>query len=181
MIIVNPQDLTPMLSALKTELSQEMAQLSQSVQVSNDALSQSVAANNGLVITEIEALSVVNGEISTEVQAINAHTTNAVDTAKAAISQDVNLIPKSPIKNIYRGRIYNTSASTGLITIPVVNMSKTVVNLIASKSMYGSVTGDPVPNWMYLELINENTLKWDDDKYRSSAVTHFSWEVIEYA
>ncbi|EHT4939534.1 hypothetical protein KX909_000291 [Vibrio vulnificus] len=181
MIIVNPQDLTPMLSALKAELSQEMSQLSQSVQVSNDALSQYVATNNGLVITEIEALSVVNGEISTEVQAINAHTTTAVDTAKVAISQDVNLIPKSPIKNIYRGRMYNTSVSQGLITIPVVDMSKTVVNLIATKGMYGSVTGDPVPVWMYLELINENTLKWDDDKYRSSAETNFAWEVIEYA
>lgn len=72
MIIYNPQDLTPLLTAMREGLQADMNALTANVQTANDALSQSVS-------TEIDALTVVNGEIKTDVQAINAHTDEAIN------------------------------------------------------------------------------------------------------
>lgn len=171
MIIVNPQDLTPMLSALKAELSQEMSQLS-----------QSVAENNGLVIAEIDALSVVNGEISTEVNAINAHTTtkteemayqiatqltsvsNKIASSELNIKTTVN--NKSAIKVIHR---ITVPAESATVTIPAVVMSKATI----SSNWKGGNDG-----YCYVELISSNTVKIT--KY--GVVTGFvAIEVIEYA
>lgn len=73
MIINNPQDLTPLLTAMREGLQADMNTLTANVQAENNALSQSVSA-------DIDALTVVNGEISTEVQAINGHTTAAINS-----------------------------------------------------------------------------------------------------
>lgn len=82
MIIYNPQDLTPVLAAMRNDLKSDLDALAVTVQGQNDALSQSVAMSNQNVVESIDALTVVNGEISTEVQAINTHTTEAVESLK---------------------------------------------------------------------------------------------------
>ncbi|WP_045392478.1 hypothetical protein [Vibrio rotiferianus] len=181
MILNNPQDLSPILAAMRAELKGDLDTLAQRVQNSNAELAQAVSTDTQNVIDGVNALSVVNGEINSEVKAINGHTTQEVVNARTLTSSELSKIPTSAIKNIYRGRTYYTSGETGQITIPSVNMSKTVVNLLSIVSTFGDYNGNPQERWGWLELISANKLQHHFDKTYSSTPHYISWEVIEYA
>ncbi|MCW4446819.1 hypothetical protein OHV10_21500 [Vibrio splendidus] len=104
-MINNPQDLTPLLTAMSEGLQADMTTLVNNVQAANAALSQSVS-------DDIDALAVVNGEISTEVQAINTHT-----------SSEVSKLPLSPVKVVH----HIASNGGGAFTIPEVDLTKAFV------------------------------------------------------
>lgn len=165
MIINNPQDLTPLLTAMREGLQADMNALTANVQAANNALSQSVSA-------DMDALTVVNGEISTEVQAINAHT-----------SSELAALSLSPIKAIYRV----SHNGSGVLTIPSVNLDKAVVilNSTAFATQSGSYGGDR--NALSVKLTSETELTftgvmryYSSGSNRTTNVTLHA-EVIEYA
>lgn len=141
MIISNPQNLAPVLAAMRAELKADMDALTLGVQQSNSSLAQTMA-------TEFDAITAVNGEISTEVQAINTHTTSVITDAKAAIisntdsevamakntivtsnnnhtTAEISKLPTGAVKSVHR--IY--TKGNGSHSIPAVNLNKTIVNL----------------------------------------------------
>ncbi|MGR5276505.1 hypothetical protein ACPV5J_07490 [Vibrio rotiferianus] len=150
MIVNNPQDFTPILAAMKAELKADMDALTLGVQQSNSSLAQTMA-------TEFDAITAVNGEISTEVQAINAHTT-----------AELGSLSLSSIKNIYR------ISGSGNITIPEVDVTKTVLNKVSTYNGYIS-SGRMYDS--YATLVDSTTV--------SLKSPYGSWkvyvEVIEYA
>ncbi|MCR9640808.1 hypothetical protein NB496_09210 [Vibrio alginolyticus] len=140
MIVSNPQDLTPLLAAMKAELKSD-------IETANTTLAQSVSGDTQRVIDDLATLTTVNGEINSEVQAINAHTT-----------AEISALVLSPVKNVYR---ISTSQNSKQI-IPVVNMDKTVVNVLSyggSSSCYANLVSDtevycrPNGYTMYMEVI----------------------------
>lgn len=145
MIISNPQNLAPVLAAMRAELKADMDALTLGVQQSNSSLAQTMA-------TEFDAITAVNGEISTEVQAINAHTTS-----------ELGNLSLSPIKNIYR---ISSTANSANITIPEVNVDKTVINSCREQK-----NG-------YVGAVLENSTTVSISAY-NGYLTHV--EVVEYA
>ncbi|NOH85902.1 hypothetical protein F0249_19125 [Vibrio sp. 03-59-1] len=89
MIINNPQDLTPLLNAMRESLKADVNAVGAKVESGTNVLSQKITNGNSEIIQDIGALTTVNGEISTEVAAINAHTSSVINTAKAGINQHV--------------------------------------------------------------------------------------------
>ncbi|MGR5278805.1 hypothetical protein ACPV5J_19140 [Vibrio rotiferianus] len=116
MIVNNPQDLTPILAAMKSELKAD-------VETANTALANSVTTDTQQVINDLAALTTVNGEINTEVQAINTHTSN--ELGKLALS---------PIKAVH----HISMNGSGFVDIPEVDINKTFVvyNLSGRGSAY---------------------------------------------
>ncbi|PIB17219.1 hypothetical protein [Vibrio rotiferianus] len=183
MILNNPQDLAPILAAMRTELKGDLDSLAQSVQTSNTALAQTVSTDTQTVIDGVNALSVVNGEISTEVQAINAHTTQAVtdlqQSVGTAVSNSENRIKstvnnKAAIKKVHR---LTVSAYTTSVTIPAVNINKTMINVsgVGAAAGKGNTYGlVPVERMVTLQSSTKLSIT-------SSLPIAISVEVIEYA
>jgi len=142
---------------------------------------QAARTDIATVKSDVDDLTTVNGQISTEVLAINAHTSTEIANANAYTSSELSKLPKSAIKNIYRGRTTYKNGETGQITIPTVNTKKTVVNLLSIVSTYGNYNGNAQERWGWLELVSSNTLQHHFDKTYSSTPHYISWEVIEYA
>lgn len=194
MIIVNPQDLTPVLAALRNELKADMDAMTSNVQNANTALADAVAGSNQAVQQSLNDLSVVNGEISTEVQAINTHTTTKVDEIAAALAASENTVvnavsTKSAIKAIHR--VSTTGNAT--VTIPAVNLSKTVVNVlscsyISAYSAGSSTSSGTKAGSTHAKMISETKLEVVGmvqysygGSYSSEIPVNMEIEVIEYA
>lgn len=113
---------------------------------------------------KITELTTVNGNIDTNVQAINTHVTAENDRVLA------NIPSNSPIKSIQRGY-----SSNGTVPIAPVNMDKTVVNMLSSVAMYR--TGGVYGPYYYSSKVS---LKSATELLVVSSQWSVEWEVIEY-
>lgn len=182
-------EMQPLLDAMTKALEgkiQTTGRATQTALTSVKAEVNGVAADVAEVQTDVNDLTTVNGKISTDVQAINQHT----DSALGALAV-------SPIKNIYRGVYHNSSANEATISIPAVNMDKTVVNMLSSVAATSAATYEGRKkfgraSYIYAYLSSPKTLamrnkvevlKPDDygNLYSESWYVPIHWEVIEYA
>ena len=173
MILNNPQDLAPILAAMRAELKGDLDTLAQRVQTSNAELAQTVSTDTQNVIDGVNALSVVNGEINSEVKAINAHTSAELENVKTSLTSDsaasesrlkTQINAKSAIKSVHRV----SSNGQRTFKIPAVNTAKTVVNVT-------SQTIGTAYCYAYLQSSTELVTRMH------GASTPINVEVIEYA
>lgn len=143
-------------------------------------------------------------ELAPLANAVNAYlatassATNGEDLLVASkILEATELKPSSPIKNIYRGVYSGRADYEETISIPAVNMDKTVVNMLSNVTATSAATYEGkrklgrVSN-IYVRLSSPATLavrnkvdvlKEDaySDLYISTCHVDIHWEVIEYA
>ena len=121
--------LDAMTAALVTKI-QTTGQATQSALTSVKADVSGVAADVAEVQTDVNGLTTVNGQISTEVQAINQHTDSELATLKTALNRHTDSALKalamSPVKNVHH---IVSADGHAWIRIPEVDMNKTVVIL----------------------------------------------------
>jgi dGTP triphosphohydrolase len=154
-------EITPLLNAMRSALeAQTQAEAKATregvaaVKVDVEAQAQAVRADIATVKADVDDLTTVNGAISTEVQAINTHTTSAateikqaMSTSEGRIKSTVNAKSLSAIRKIHRVTV---SKYTTEVTIPAVNVNKTVINVASvgaaagKNGAYGLVTAERV-------------------------------------
>ncbi len=129
-----------------------------------------IVTDGDITQAQLTALTTVNGDINTEVQAINAHVTAENDRVLA------NIPSNSPVNTVQRGVVSNfTSINAGyFINIASVNMAKStlVMNLTSANTTAQKVyvTGH-LFSPTQIRVINIGT----------NIQATISWEVIEYA
>lgn len=134
--------------------------------VGNDGIStrNQLTASNNAVDARLDAITAANGQIATDVLAINEHTTTQLGE-----------LSTSAIKSIQRGTTYmTTNSSEGAISIAAVNTSKTVVNNLGGRGRLFNEKN--ARTGIYLK--NETTLQWEKEDHENHQYIH--WEVIEY-
>jgi hypothetical protein len=84
----------------------------------------------------------------------------------------------STIKNIHRVTVSSTSDNDQQLTIPAVNMAKTVVKHLGTllTARYGGGGSSTYPHGATATLISETKLRVRSGEYATS-----NWEVVEYA
>jgi len=143
-------------------------------EIANKAIDtqNAVVADGDATQAQLTALTVVNGDINTEVQAINNHVTAENDRVLA------NIPSNSPINSIQRG-VHQLTDNWDEVTINAVDMSKTQLNV------YGVGASDSsASNYLSTELMPMVYLKDATTIYASRfsniATSKYTWEVIEY-
>lgn len=168
-----PVDLTPKFNQLKADLLADIAS-------KHTAVISNTDNENAAISAKLDSLTTVNGQISTEVQAINTNTNIKIAEAKTAITSDVTTVltakiaAKRTIKSIQRG------VSTGdvLVSISAVDPSKTVVNLLSNVVATNS---ERALAYVTLGLLNSTQLEVKGRVFIGSWYTPaIRWEVIEY-
>lgn len=134
---------------------------------------QAARTDIATVKSDVDDLTTVNGQISTEVQAINTHTSTELETVKTFLTGDAvasenrlkaHINAKSAIRNIYRV----SSNGQRTFKIPAVNTEKTVVNVT-------SQTTGTAYCYAYLQSSTQLVTRMH------GASTPINVEIIEYA
>ena len=147
-----------------------------------------------------QELAPLTNRVTTDLaNADNSNTDDLLIASKILEAIDIASQPAhSPIKNIYRGVYNGRDDNEATITIPAVNMDKTVVNMLSNVSAASAATNDAhrKGGWVsniYARLSSPTTLgvrnKVDTlqsqdsyySLYASSWYVDIHWEVIEYA
>jgi|GEM_PF-2578574 len=156
MIISNPVNLAPLL-----------AQMQSSLEAKLNANSENVTQVIETVQTRIDTLDSKSAQIASDVLKVNSE----VQTINEHTSTELSKLPTSAIKNIYKGVVRIPKyAREELVTIPIVNVDKTIVR----------VTGSQLPHGFDLTIDNKSTVKVrvvNDSTY--SRIYDVYWEVIE--
>lgn len=149
-------ELQPLLDTMKAALEtkiQTTGQATQTALTSVKAEVSGVAADVAEVQTDVNGLTTVNGQISTEVQAINQHTDSKLATLKTALNRHTDsalgALAMSPVKNVYRGVWKSHSNGETFITIPTINPNKAVLNITASMVGYAATVGAREAQYTY--------------------------------
>jgi len=131
-----------------------------------------VVADGDITQTKLDDITTVNGDISTDVQAINTHVTSENDRVLA------NIPSNSPIKSLQRG-VHQFNANWEEVTVNAVDMAKTQLNVYgvgASESTAGSYISTEVMPMVYLK--DATTIY--ANRYSNVGNTKYTWELIEY-
>ncbi|MGL1956291.1 MAG: hypothetical protein OCD00_03090 [Colwellia sp.] len=127
---------------------------------------EAIVADGDITQEKLNDLTTVNGDISTEVQAINQHVTDENNRVLA------NIPSNSPIKSIQRGVLSVSANNLGSksIAVSLVDRSKSFINIL---SVSGQSTNQP-----RFELTSPTEVT---AIYSSSSNTRYAgWELIEY-
>lgn len=132
---------------------------------------EAIVADGDITQEKLNDLTTVNGDISTEVQAINQHVTDENNRV-------LENIPSSSIKSIQRGE-FSLTSSWDEIPVSLVDISKTTLNIVSwgsTESNAGSyLTGELAP-MAYLK--DETTIYVS--RFTDTGTTRMKWELIEY-
>ena len=146
-----------------------------SLLVDNAANFADVNGNTAALDIKLDSITTVNGNISTEVQAINSNTNTKIAEIKADIAA------KGVVKSVQRGELLFTSvAKSQTVIITAVDLAKTVVNITQrySEEVGGSNRYTRPTAQAAVRLSDATTLTFQ--KAATYVVNTVSWEVIEY-
>ena len=147
-----------------------VSQINANTNAKATATQAAVVADGDVTQAQLATLTTVNGDISTDVQAINAHVTAENDRVLA------NIPSNSPIKSVQRGEAILSSVYWLEPIISAVDVSKSFITF--------SETNDYTTTTNAGRLTVKGHIKSATSIYFSRAasagVTRVQWEVIEY-
>jgi hypothetical protein len=159
--ISNPVNFKKLLDAQKVAINENTDTKANSINV--EVASKATDTQNAIVAdgdvtqAKLDGITTVNGDISNDVQAINAHVTTEIERIIAATP--------SPIKSIQRGMVTIVNSYSKNIVLGAVNPQKCSVRI------YGGTN-------FIISSMSENEMVIRRTAYATNQTV--SWEVVEY-
>ncbi|WP_332398555.1 hypothetical protein [Vibrio metschnikovii] len=180
MIVSNPVNIQPFIDEMRNDLNR-------SLELMNSAHVETVNSLLTGLDNALEGITAINGEISTEVSAINSFTLSSLNEMKSSLLSSMNkdltqvkntvqsvsnsMSVFSSVKRIIRMRV-QTNGTNYAVTIPAVNVDKTLIVLSTSLA-------SNVPSEIAVRLVNSNTV--NVDVRERGEWRHVDFQVVEYA
>lgn len=188
MIVNNPVNLRPFVEQMGRDLNQALEQISAAQAQISEEMSRGLA-------DALTGITAVNGEISNEVSAINQFTAQQLDGLKSDViqsldetakktqaasnsaEQKINALSSQVSRFSAVKRVHKVYTSRHQVTIPAVNMGKTLVVLNTSVAVSRTAHVDMAVS---AYLVDSTTLEIQRSGSTANN-SHVAVEVIEYA